>query len=440
MLGTILLLILILIEMCFITLSMIKKMNFKRERAIARILLLVIFIFLILLGVINFGFQWYSLGLLLIIQTILGAVVLIRKKEYHPTTNFKNVFYGLNRILLLCFIFTPILIFPQYKPIKPTGNYKVDTSSYTLTDDSREEQFTKENDHRNVTIQFWYPSNDSNAQLSSNKYPLVIFSHGAFGFRMSNYSTYEELASHGYIVASIDHTYHAFITRQTDGKNIIANKDFFNQVMSAQNGDIKGEELYQLENEWMELRTADMNFVLDYIKEESSRDTAEGIYSLIDLDHIGVMGHSLGGATAAKIGRIDTDIDAVIVIDGTMMGEIIAFENGKDIITNDPYPIPLLNIYNESHYQEATETKDYPNMVAYTNALDGYQVVVNGSGHMSFTDLPIISPFLSKLLETSKDVTIDPEYCIETTNQVILEFFDKYLKDNDVEIKRDRTY
>jgi dienelactone hydrolase len=438
MIGNIILGILILLEIIFMVLSLLKKSNLKKEKAIARITLLIIFLLLIISSVIDWSFRWFMLGLVLLIQALLGVLVLVRKKENSVSKHSKVIFGSLNGVLLIVMAVLPALILPQYTPIKPTGEYSVGTKSYTLTDESRKEYFTKEDDNRKVTIQYWYPTEKSAQEeiIAKGKFPLVIFSHGSFGYRMSNYSTFQELASHGYVVCSIDHTYHAFMTKQEDGKTVIADMGFINNVMAATNEDISAEETYKSEQEWLNLRTGDMEFILGYIKKSAASTNADAVYQSMDLDHIGVLGHSLGGAAAAKIGRTDKDVDAVIVIDGTMIGEKTGFENGRDVVTDVPYPKPIMDIYSESHYNKAVESKAvYANMIADSNALDSYQLVIKGSEHMNFTDLPLISPFLSKQLGTGN---VDAKYCLQTTNEDILQFFNHYLKSSKVEIPKEK--
>lgn len=69
-------------------------------------------------------------------------------------------------------------------------------------------------------MEFWYPKN------ADGTYPLLVFSHGAYGIKTSNGSTFTELASHGYVVVSIDHPYHSFYTQSEDGIVTMINSDF----------------------------------------------------------------------------------------------------------------------------------------------------------------------------------------------------------------------
>jgi dienelactone hydrolase len=423
MLGVIVLLIALGVEVGFMIYSLMTKAYQKDKKSIVRIAAFVLFTLLSLIGVIWWGFRWYMFFFILLINAFRGIWYFIKRKTRKEKTfrNSRVIMSGIGSCLLLIFAIMPAIMFPQFKLIEKTGDYKIETVSYTLTDSDRMETFSDVEENRKVTIQFWYPDNDK------EQYPLVVFSHGAFGFRGSNASTFEELASNGYIVCSIDYTYHSFYSKQTDGNTVIANMDFINNAMAVENGEIDVQTTYELTHEWLTLRLEDMNFVLNDIIENVNKSNSDSVYQLIDINKIGVLGHSLGGATSAAIGRERTDIDAVIVVDGTMFGEETSFENGEAALTDSAYPVPILNMYNEDHYNDAMELGNaYPNVSATNNGVDARQMVIHGSGHLNFTDLPMFSPALASLLGTGE---VDSRYCIETMNEVVLNYFNYYLKD-----------
>ena len=90
--------------------------------------------------------------------------------------------------------------------------------------------------------------------------------------------------------------------------------------------------------------------MMDFIKEESSAETIRAILSMTDTEHIGLMGHSMGGAASVTVGRTRDDIDAVIDLDGTMLGEQFSYSNGEYDFYDEAYPVPLLSVNNEEHY------------------------------------------------------------------------------------------
>jgi pimeloyl-ACP methyl ester carboxylesterase len=156
-------------------------------------------------------------------------------------------------------------------------------------------------------------------------------------------------------------------------------------------------------------------------------ETPETIGTLINEDKIGLFGHSLGGAAAAQTGRERPDVDAVIVIDGTMIGEETGIENGQVILTKEDYPVPLLNLYNDSHYEDARQLGTaYNNLSASAHAAEAYDIVIRDSGHLNFTDLPLFSPAFARMLGTGE---VDSPYCIKTMNHIVLDFFNHTLKD-----------
>lgn len=426
MLGIIILVVALIIEVgCMIYSLKTKEMQNSLKHVI-RLVSFVLVCVLILSQVIHWSFRWELFFIVLLIQCLVSVVFFVRKSRPNKPYKKKRVIMAfLGRGVLLTAVLIPAILFPQYDPIAVTGCYAVKTESYTLTDKNRIESYSDAGGNRNVTIQFWYPDTDT----KNETYPLVVFSHGSFGFRGSNYSAFVDLASNGYVVCSIDHTYNAFFTKQTDGQMVIVNNNFMNDVMAVQNNDYDAGKTYQLTHEWLKLRTDDMNFVLDTIRDNTKRENAGEVYSLMDTNKIGLFGHSIGGATAAELGRERQDIDAVIVIDGTMIGEEVGFENGKALLDRTQYPIPILNIYNEQHYVEASANAEiYGNMVASANAINADQVMFKGAGHLNFTDLPLYSPCLARMLGTGN---IDSRYCIETMNRIMCDYFDYYLKNTD---------
>lgn len=380
-----------------------------------------------LVQIIKLSFRWYLLYIVLLIQAIVALVYLWRLsrgkvKEERPYKVSRAVIICVRRSLGFMFLLLPAILFPQFKDLPVTGEYDVLKASYTLEDKNRTETYLNNNQSRKLTIEFWYPD----ALGTEKEFPLIIFSHGAFGFRGSNYSTFMELASNGYVVCSIDHTYQSFFTSQTDGKVTIVDQDFLNDALAVQSDTYDIEKSYVKSHEWLDIRTADMNFVIDTILTKVDEPNKEEVFKRIDPNNIGAFGHSLGGATAAQIGRIREDIDAVIVLDGTMIGEVTSLENGIEVINDSSYPIPILDIFNEEHYRDGLESAStYANMVTNEKAVNSIQTVFIGSGHLNFTDLPLFSPLLAGILGTGD---IDSRYCIETTNQIVLSYFDYYLK------------
>ena len=424
MLGIITLLIALVTQFGFLIYRLATKSLQTKGKHIIRITAFITFASLMALGVYQWGLRWAGMFILLAILAVFSAVFFIRKptteKKYKRSTVILSCLGG---CIVLTFCILPGILFPQFNPIAPTGPYAVGTTSVTFVDDSRVDPYSETGEGRKLTVQFWYPDVDE----GTDTFPLAIFSHGSFGFRGSNASTFQDLASNGYVVCSIDHSYHAFFAKHTDGTITVVNTEFFNDAVNITNGDYDEHTTYTKTHEWLAIRTDDMNFILDQILNQSEGQIPDSVGTLINENKIGLFGHSLGGAAAAQIGRERPDVDAVIVIDGTMIGEESGFEDGQAILTTEAYPIPLLNLYNDSHYEDARQLGTaYNNLSASAHAAEAYDVVIRGSGHLNFTDLPLFSPTFARMLGTGE---VDSRYCIETMNQIVLDFFNHTLKD-----------
>ena len=400
----------------------------NRSRSWLRIAAFVAFGVLALTPAIDWGFRWYMFAALLAVFAIIAAVRVLTKKFSKKSYKTSSIVSrGIAMLLIFSFASVPALIFPQYKLPYVSGEYSADTASYTFTDTDGIETFTNTGENRKLNVKFWYPKE------ANGKYPLIVFSHGAFGVKISNASTFMELASNGYVVCSIDHPFHAAGTVDTDGHLTIGSGEFRQEVMNANSDTYSEKEQFEFCSKWMDLRTDDINFVIDTILKNTEINIAE-FYQLIDKNKIGLIGHSLGGAASAQIGRERHDVGAVVDLDGTMLGESSININWDLVLNEEPYALPLLNFYSEYVIDELKATPDYvyPNKYVSSISPEAFDVCIKGSTHLNYTDLPLFSPLLANQLSGisggSSQAHVDKYYCIETMNGLVLQFFNCYLK------------
>ena len=399
-----------------------------------------IYLIMLLFPGIDFSFRFKGLALILVLRLLVaGLFYLLQRKSDGIKKKVWMVLGALLSIVLFTINMTPAFLFRDYNGRPLTGPYKVAQADAILVDGSRLETFESDGSFREVPVHFYYPENAG--ELGVKTLPLIFFSHGAFGYYQSNSSTYMELASNGYVVVSLDHPYHSFFTKDTDGKTVIVDMEFFQNAMNIGNSDATEAEVYEVTSKWMELRLADMNFVLDTVKKAAgeggfgsewfftgSREEIQKALKCVDTERIGLMGHSLGGATAVTVGRRG-DVSAVIDFDGTMLGEEIGVDGDTILINEEPYTTPLLCFEKEDHHMDCVRAKEigyvYANNVIMDNATEVFRTYFVGSEHMNFTDLPLFAPFLAKMLGCG---TIDPAECIDQMNEITVRFFDCYLK------------
>ena len=148
----------------------------------------------------------------------------------------------------------------------PTGPYPVGTTTWRVTDRSRQETFSGPGDFRQVEVFAWYPAAtprrgalapylregrsevrpfaklfgaetafdtlegvqthaalDAAPAAAPGKFPLLVFSHGYTGIPSSYTALLEDLASHGYAVLSIVHPYEATAATLSDGRIVSMN-------------------------------------------------------------------------------------------------------------------------------------------------------------------------------------------------------------------------
>ena len=432
--GNFTFLILIVIEIAFAVFCIITKSNQQKVRNIIRIVTFISFILLITLSIIDWSFRYYTLAALLTLQAVIGVVELIKNKQ--EKRSYKTVSVAMKTIGMMVIIFVvtlPSIIFPQYEPINWTGPYQVSIATYTYTDTKRIETYTKTGENRKLNVELWYPKN------SDGTYPLIVFSHGALGIKKSNETLYNELASHGYVVCSIDHTYQCLFTTDENGYTTYVDKSFVKEL-TTDNAESNKQQSYEYYQKWMKVRIDDISFVIDYILEQAKNNASDTVYKHVNTTKIGIMGHSLGGSAALGIGRMRKDVSAVIALEAPFMCDIRGIKNGQFVFIDEEYPIPVLNVYSDSSWDHLADWPQYAENYALllNNNPTAFNAHISGVGHFTLTDLALTSPFLTRMFNGKKS-TKSTEDCLKMINKICLEFFDCYLKEGN-EFKLSSTY
>ncbi|MBO7701529.1 MAG: alpha/beta fold hydrolase [Eggerthellaceae bacterium] len=424
------------------------KRDWIRTRTIASVCEAVVLALLMALPIsnISFDFRWEVLLVVLAVRAAIALIVfLTRSKKANTDTPYRIpriVFNVLGSIVVIAIAVVPALVFPPYNGLPTTGNYDVSQAHAIMIDESRTDSFEQDGSYCEIPVWFYYPDNPDE---SAGQFPLVVFSHGAFGYHESNFSLYAELASNGYVVAALDYPHHSFFTTNTQGETIIVDRDFITQATAVQGGELSEDESYPLTRAWMQLRMDDLSFALETIEaavkggladdsawffdSDEQKELVQQALRMTGVDKVGLVGHSMGGATSVGQGRIRDEIEAVVDLDGTMFTEYEYNGDGTYAYIEDPYPVPLLSVDSEQHYQSGLETSDqgqkYVNTYVLDNAKTSAHTYFKGSGHMNFTDLPLFSPMLASMLGTGD---IDAQACIEQTNALVLAWLDEHLK------------
>ena len=348
-------------------------------------------------------------------------------------------------------LFTSCALIPIKNLPDPKGDFIIGTEVFNWEDTSRDEWFTKDKiDSRKIVVQVWYPAetkSDSiypymaNADvrieaiskqigvpkslmkkiktiegnsyfkappLKNKIFPIVIFSHGLGGHKTQNSINIEELVSQGYVVVAPDHTYDANVTIFEDGTTI----DF----QSGLEDDISEQEFWDNRLPQVNTRAGDIKFIIDILQTMKNNN----LYKILDFDKIGVFGHSFGGATSIIASWNDSRVKACLNLDGWFVPIV-------DEIINTGLKIPFCYIGLENWINTP---QNYEKVYNFFNNCqsDSYFIKVKNTKHFDYADLPYFSKIGKVFGATGKDA--DYQLTLNL-NQVILGFFNEYLK-NDV--------
>ncbi|KAA8879825.1 hypothetical protein F3087_43150 [Nocardia colli] len=216
--------------------------------------------------------------------------------------------------------------------------------------------------------------------LAGPAYPVALFTPGAGVSRIISTGLAEDLASRGYVVVTIDHTYEAPVVEFPGGRLVRA------APMAAFDKEIR--------HKFTDARMLDTQLVLNSLTalsrgenpDAEHRDLPAGLDRALDLDRIGMIGHSLGGFIAVESMHEDRRIDAAIDLDGQIG---IDEDFGRAATEGVDRPVLVLRS------QQIAEVGDAePSLDAFWQHGTAWkrELTLQGSAHYDFTDLPALVP------------------------------------------------
>ncbi|HYC61617.1 MAG TPA: hypothetical protein VEK79_18825 [Thermoanaerobaculia bacterium] len=144
---------------------------------------------------------------------------------------------------------------------------------------------------------------------SPRRFPIVVFSHGG-GIQVLFYSAVlEELASHGYVVAAVEHPYDADLVAMPDGR-VLKQKEWEHDPQRTP------AERAAFHRTRHDVGARDNSFVLDQLARIHAGEIASPLRGRLDLDRAAAAGHSLGGMTSVASCATDRRFQACVNLDG----------------------------------------------------------------------------------------------------------------------------
>ena len=345
--------------------------------------------------------------------------------------------------LLFCWLLLPAhVLFASGKYVlpPPTGPYTVGRTSYYLVDRARTDPWGSQPEHkREFMVEIWYPAEDHSAsppapwlpeewvpleangllgmQLgrsqdpaakdiagvlrsvvtharekaptakSPQRFPILVFSPGNVMFPNEYSSVLEEMASQGYIVIANVPTGFATAVAFPDGH--IARRNVKTDFA---------------------LWVGDVTYMLDQAARWNA-DRENMFFGRMDLDRIGMFGHSAGANVTAMLIHADRRIKAGLALDPGLLR--VADAGG---------PFLLLNAENADYIRRHPNDPDIAAMIQerkdfYRASNPGILVTLSGTDHNSFTDMAVIKAF---------DHPGDGNAFIATTRAFVREFFGEF--------------
>lgn len=249
------------------------------------------------------------------------------------------------------------------------------------------------------------------APIAPGTFPVLIYSHGSGGMRANTLNQIEHLVSNGYIVVAPDHTHIAVATVLEDGEVVFEDPD------ALPDPETVGEDAYaEAATQLVDTIAGDLVTVLDGLEAGADGPFAE-IAGAVDLNRVGVYGHTAGGGAAIKVCLADDRCGAVLGMDPWV--EPLA-ESDLQLTMTKPA------LYMRSEAWVGTDDDGLLSGIAARGENITYSVGIEGANGNDFLLTPLMTPLASRF---GLKGPIPAGRVIPIVNNYLRGFFDVFLLD-----------
>jgi dienelactone hydrolase len=269
------------------------------------------------------------------------------------------------------------------------------------------------------------------ATIQYGRFPVVLFSPGYPYSRFQNTALVEDLASHGYVVVTMDHTHESPV--EFPGERFLPGVTREPDAAAYQRA--------------IATRVADARFVLSQLErlaagqnpDVDGRRLPEGLGGALDLRKTGIFGFSAGGFTGAETMLADGRFAAGADLDGMLQYNLEEGPLGE--VAKRGLDRPFL-LFGSDTNQRTDPDKDFydRSWPAFWEAQRGWKLDLQlpGSEHQAFSDNQVIFPQAMRAVYGEQPAgpmlierivgRVDPGRSVFAQRTYLAAFFDQTLK------------
>lgn len=261
------------------------------------------------------------------------------------------------------------------------------------------------------------------AGADAQTFPLLLYAPGWNGARNDNTFLFANLASHGYVVTTMDDI------GRPDASPAIANEEDIGDFDLSSEGDLKRSLAYA--NRRLTLMTERVSFTLDALNRLDRAGKLGTLSGRIDHKRVGMIGFSFGGAVAAECALTEPRILAAVNMDGWLFGTSAHTLIEKPyLIFNSDYPAlsgDLISAKPRRHYMAELTRIDRNQQLRQAERPETTALLFRRHDHSDFTD-ELFSPALTGYIKRWQRTQKDRLRMRATLDSIVLAFFERHLQ------------